>query len=138
MPLDVHVVTPEREIWSGEAATVVARGTAGEVGILAGHAPLMLRLAIGPLRILREGAEDLAAIVDGGFLHVTSAGGATRVDVLASNAELSAEIDVDAARRRATELEGELNDLDTGTAEAEIAGVKEALLKAQARINLAG
>ena len=54
MPLDVHVVTPERELWSGEASTVVARGVAGEVGILSGHAPMMVGLAIGPLRILRE------------------------------------------------------------------------------------
>ena len=29
MPLDVHVVTPEREVWSGEASTVVARGVGG-------------------------------------------------------------------------------------------------------------
>ena len=36
MPLDVHVVTPEREVWSGEATMVVARGIEGEVGILRG------------------------------------------------------------------------------------------------------
>ena len=34
---------------------VIARGVDGEVGILAGHAPLLVQLAIGPLRILREG-----------------------------------------------------------------------------------
>jgi F-type H+-transporting ATPase subunit epsilon len=138
MPLDVHVVTPERELWSGEASTVVARGVAGEVGILSGHAPLMVRLAIGPLRILRDDAAELAAVVDGGFLHVTSEGDMTRVDVLASQAELAEEIDVEAARRRAEELENQLRDRDTGDAEADLAGVKESLLKAQARINLAG
>jgi F-type H+-transporting ATPase subunit epsilon len=137
-PLEVHVVTPERELWSGEASIVIARGVAGEVGILAGHAPLMIRLAIGPLRIQREGASELAAVVDGGFMHVTSAGDVTRVDVLAANAEMVDEIDVDAARRRATELEDQLRERDTGASEADIEGVQEALHKAQARINLAG
>lgn len=84
MALEVHVVTPDREAWSGEATMVVARGVAGEVGILAGHAPLLVRLANGPLRIEREGRfEELA--VEGGFLHVTSEGGTTRVDVLATS-----------------------------------------------------
>ena len=87
MPLDVHVVTPERELWSGEASTVVARGVAGEVGILSGHAPMMVGLAIGPLRILRSDGPEITAVVDGGFMHVTSDGDATRVDVLAANAD---------------------------------------------------
>ena len=136
MPLDVHVVTPEREIWSGQASTVIARGVEGEVGILAGHAPLMVRLAIGPLKILRESEGELAAVVDGGFMHVTSAGEDTRVDVLAAQAQLLDEIDVEAARRRADELEERLRDTDTDDAEG--GGLTEALHKAQARINLAG
>ena len=38
--LEVHVVTPEREVWSGQATEVIAHGVDGDVGILAGHAPL--------------------------------------------------------------------------------------------------
>jgi len=88
VPLDVHVVTPEREIWSGEAAMVIARGVEGEVGILPQHAPLLIRLAVGPLRIRMDGTEE-DVVVDGGFLHVTTTEGVTRVDVLASSAEIS-------------------------------------------------
>jgi F-type H+-transporting ATPase subunit epsilon len=88
VPLDVHVVTPEREIWSGEATMVIARGVEGEVGILPQHAPLLIRLAVGPLRIRMDGTEE-AAVVDGGFLHVTTTEGVTRVDVLASSTEMS-------------------------------------------------
>ena len=138
--LDVHVVTPEREVWAGEAHTVVARGVDGEVGILAGHVPMMVQLAIGPLRILREGAGDLAAVIDGGFMHVASRGEeGTRVDVLASHAELAGDIDVDAARSRASALEQELTqNHDTHRAEADIAATKAELRKALARITLAG
>ncbi|MBI2238711.1 MAG: ATP synthase F1 subunit epsilon [Actinobacteria bacterium] len=128
MPLEVHVVTPERKVWKGEASMVIARGVEGEVGILSGHAPLLIELGIGPLRI-QNAEEELFSVVDGGFLHVTSEGGTTRVDVLASHAELEAEIDLELARRRKEEMERRL-------ADHEDAETKSELAKALARINL--
>ncbi len=55
MPVEVHVVTPERELWAGNASTLlIARGVDGEVGIQAGHIPLLVqprdRPAAGPAR----------------------------------------------------------------------------------------
>lgn len=109
MALDVHVVTPEREVWQGEGSLLIARGTEGEVGIMSGHAPMLIRLAVGPLRIQTAGGNQ-TAVVDGGFMHVTSAGEATRVDVLASQAELASDIDAEAARRRKEEAEARIRD----------------------------
>jgi F-type H+-transporting ATPase subunit epsilon len=151
--VEVHVVTPEREVWAGQAETVIARGVDGEVGILTGHAPMMVRLAIGPLRIQTDGQPEIAAVIDGGFMHVSSAadrdeagaadrdeGGptATRVDVLATGAELAGDIDLEAARARAADLQERLQDHDTHLAEAEIASLRSELKKALARISLAG
>ncbi|HEY8018965.1 MAG TPA: ATP synthase F1 subunit epsilon [Actinomycetota bacterium] len=127
MPVEVHLVTPEREVWVGEAAQVTARGVDGDVGILVGHAPLLVQLAIGPLFILREGQPELAAVIDGGFMHVASRDGVTRVDVMATHAELASEIDLAAARRR---LEAAQQRSDKA-ADLEIA-------KATARIGLLG
>jgi F-type H+-transporting ATPase subunit epsilon len=110
--LDVHLVTPEREVWSGPAQMVVAHGVEGDVGILAGHAPMLIRLGVAPLRIQHEDGHWEAPVIDGGFLHVTSGEDGTRVDVLASGAELESEIDRDAARARATELEARLQQED--------------------------
>ena len=148
--VEVHVVTPEREVWAGQAETVIARGVDGEVGILTGHAPMMVQLAIGPLRIQTEGQPEIAAVIDGGFMHVSSAEAgaadsgeagaaatATRVDVLATGAELADDIDVEAARARAAELQERLQDHDTALAEAEIASLRAELQKALARITLA-
>lgn len=118
--LEVFLVTPERAVWSGPAEMVIARGTEGEVGILAGHAPMLIRLAIGWLRIQHDGAEE-KAVVDGGFLHVTTAEGATRVDVLADGGELAEEIDVRAAEHRARELERRLQQRDDADLRAELA-----------------
>ncbi len=142
-PLDVHVVTPERELWAGEAETVIARGIDGEVGILTGHAPLMVQLAVGPLRIQTQDGGEIVAVVDGGFLHVTSVGveqgdAGTRVDVLASNAELTRDIDVEAARARVAELEQQLQDRDTQLGEAELEEIQAELQKARSRIDLGG
>ena len=129
MPVQVHIVTPEREVWSGETPLLIARGIDGMVGILGGHMPLLVQLAVGPLRITQE-TEDIVAIIDGGFLHVASEDGITRADVLASGAELATEVDVDAARRRLEELRG----LDSGSDPA----VDLAIAKAEARVALAG
>jgi F-type H+-transporting ATPase subunit epsilon len=128
MALEVHVVTPEREVWTGEARMVIARGVEGEVGILTGHAPMLIRLSIGALRIQRDG-EDVLSVVDGGFLHVTSAEGATRVDVLAPSAALASEIDLERERRRVAELEARALDKDDVEAQTELA-------KALARVHL--
>jgi F-type H+-transporting ATPase subunit epsilon len=110
MTVDVHVVTPQREVWAGAAEMVIARGVAGEVGILGGHAPLLIQLAVGPLRIQQEGGQELRAVVDGGFMHVTSGEEGTRVDVMATQAELESEIDFDAAARAQRELQGRDDD----------------------------
>jgi F-type H+-transporting ATPase subunit epsilon len=127
--VDVHVVTPEREVWAGEARMVVARGVEGELGILAGHAPLLIRLSVAPLRIEREDGSWERIVVDGGFLHVTSGDERTRVDVLANGADLEGDFDRDAARARVGELEARISEGDDAVAEE--------LARARARADLA-
>ena len=129
MAVELHVVTPEREVFVGEVAMVVAHGVDGAVGILAGHAPLLVQLTVGPLRMQREDGTWEAAVVDGGFLHVSNDEGVTRADVLAADAQLAGEIDVEAARRRLDELSNAAG--DDAEAQAEIA-------RATARVTLAG
>jgi F-type H+-transporting ATPase subunit epsilon len=131
MTFEAYLVTPEREVWAGPVQQVIARGIDGTVGILNGHAPLLVQLAIGALRLELPDGGWLTAVVDGGFLHVTSEGGNTRADVLATQAELAGEIDVEAARRRLQELQGRAGEDDDDVAAGEIA-------KALARIDVAG
>ena len=93
--LHVELVSVEREVWSGEASSVIARTTEGEIGILPGHAPLLGEIAQGStLRVLQTGGGELLAAVHGGFLSVTDAG----VTVLAETAELAEDIDEPRAR----------------------------------------
>jgi F-type H+-transporting ATPase subunit epsilon len=107
--LEVHLVTPEREVWSGEADFVTARGVDGDLGVLPGHAPLLAALAVGPV-FIDAGGSRTAVAVDGGFLHVAHDDDVTRVDILAEHAVLSDELgqdDADSRERRAEELRSE-------------------------------
>jgi F-type H+-transporting ATPase subunit epsilon len=136
VPLDVHLVTPEREVWSGAAEMVIARGVDGEVGILTGHAPLLIQLEIAPFRVQREGGEWVRAVVDGGFLHVTSEGGETRVDVLATGAELADGEDLDAAHARKQEAEQALSGRGSDQEDPEAEAARMELRKADVRLAL--
>jgi F-type H+-transporting ATPase subunit epsilon len=107
--LDVHLVTPEREVWTGEASFVVVRGVDGDLGILPRHTPLLAALAVGPVFIDADGSRT-AAVVDGGFLHVAHEDDTTRVDILAEHAVLEDEVggeDLTEFERHAEELREE-------------------------------
>jgi F-type H+-transporting ATPase subunit epsilon len=93
--MQVELVSVERAIWSGEATAVYARTTEGEIGVLAGHAPLLGALAPGWLvRIQHADGVEQRVAVHGGFLSVRPDG----VSVLAELAENAEEIDVARAR----------------------------------------
>jgi F-type H+-transporting ATPase subunit epsilon len=127
-PIRVAVVSPEREVYSGTAERVVAKGVAGDVGILADHAPMLVELAIHPVRVVVEEGRVDVILVDGGFLNVTPGEEETRVDVLAEHAELASEIDAAAARARAGEIRRRADETGDAETEAELA---KALMRAE-------
>jgi F-type H+-transporting ATPase subunit epsilon len=94
--LNVELVSPEREIWAGEADMVVAKTIEGEMGILPGHAPVLGVMVDGSVVRIKpaDGGETVSAMVSGGFFSVA----ADEVSVLAEYAELGGEVDVSAAR----------------------------------------
>ena len=71
--LHFSLVAPERELFSGEVDQVVAPGTDGQFGVLAGHAPFMTTLAEGDDTVI-DGASTRTFAVRGGFADVTPAG----------------------------------------------------------------
>lgn len=64
--LTVAVISPERTVFEGTADSVVAPAHDGEVGILAGHAPMLTLLGEGVLRI----GGSVSVRVRGGFVQV--------------------------------------------------------------------
>ena len=119
------LVIPDRELWSGEARTVIAKTTEGDIGVLTGHSPMFGILAeASVVQILTEDAEVRAA-VSGGFLSVAD----DRISVLAAQAQLGEEVDIEEARQ----------ELATALAEGQ-AGAEDspAVKYARARLRAAG
>lgn len=93
--MHVELVAPDRQLWTGEATFVFARTTAGEIGILPRHIPLVAELVKDEMvRIDTADGDQIFAAVHGGFLSVTERG----VSILAEGADLRDEIDVEQAR----------------------------------------
>jgi F-type H+-transporting ATPase subunit epsilon len=93
--MNVELVAPDRMVWSGEAEMVIARTTDGDIGILPGHEPTLGVLVPSPVRIRRDGQDELVAAVHGGFLSVTR----DSVSILAEVVELAEDIDTSRARQ---------------------------------------
>lgn len=69
MALDLHIVTPEKEILTDSVDTVSLPTLLGEIGILPGHLPLLSLLEPGALKFSKAGQETILAI-DKGFVQV--------------------------------------------------------------------
>jgi F-type H+-transporting ATPase subunit epsilon len=108
--MPIEIVTPERKVYSNEVDMIIARGGDGDLGILAGHTPVVTTLKVSQLRIRNEGQETIIA-VSGGFLEVKP----EKVTVLAESAELPEEIDVDRAARSKERAERRLSDKGDST-----------------------
>ena len=121
--MQVHLVAVERELWTGKAQMVVARTVDGDIGVMAGHSPLLAQLREGfAARIMQPDGNVLGVAVHGGFLSVTKDG----VSILAEDAQLSDEIDV--ARARAAYESAKSRGGDSADAEAELRRAQAQLL----------
>lgn len=129
--LTLEVATPTRLVVSDRVDEVVAPGSEGYFGMLAGHAPFLTTLGIGELTY-RKGAEEFSLAVAGGFCEVRH----DKVIVLADTAERPEEIDrerADRARQRAEErLAGRSQD------EVDYARAAASLARALIRLQVAG
>ena len=102
--MNVAIVSPEAEMWSGEAELVVARSPEGEFGIMRGHIPFLAALVPGRVAVV-TGGERVEFFVPGGFLEASGPMDDYHVFVLADDAESLEDIDIAEAKRRLEELQ---------------------------------
>jgi len=115
--LEAQVMTPEREIFSGELVQLSTRTTVGEVGILARHAPMIARLVPAELRLHLDGGETRRYAQGEGWLEVF----ANRARVLVAEAVSPDALDTAELRERLTGVQQELAEAGEGTAAQEAA-----------------
>jgi len=128
--LRLEIVTPERKVYEEDVNIVIAKGVSGELGVQAGHVPLVTPLKIAPVRAKKGNSEELIA-VHGGFMEVRT----DKVVILAEAAERGADIDLSRARqakdRAEQRLAGKQEEIDHRRAEL-------ALQRAVTRIQTSG
>ncbi|OGT42594.1 MAG: F0F1 ATP synthase subunit epsilon [Gammaproteobacteria bacterium RIFCSPHIGHO2_12_FULL_40_19] len=91
--LELDIVSAEASIFKGEVSFVVVTGSAGELGIHPGHAPLLTALKPGQIRAtLKDGKEEVF-YMSGGMLEVQP----TMVSILADTALRADDLDEAAA-----------------------------------------
>lgn len=87
--LHIELVAADRTVWSGEADEVIARTADGDIGVLAGHAPLLSLLVPGVVVITPQEGEIVRAVVADGFISVAD----NRVSILSEDVQLADEVE---------------------------------------------
>lgn len=127
----LEIVTPERVFLSEDAEMVVVKTPQGEMGVLAGHIPLVVAIDVGPIRVKKANGEEIEAVLNEGFMEVKQ----TKTIIFTDTAEWPSEIDAnraEAARKRAEER------LAMKQSEVEYVRSQAALSRAMARLKVKG
>ncbi len=108
----VEVVSADGRVWEGEALSVIARTTEGDIGILPHHEPFLAVLVPCAAEILSPGEGREIVAVDGGFMSVSD----NRVSILSQYARLAKTISLNEAEK---ELAAATKALDRGDIDEE-------------------
>ena len=130
---DLSVVTPDGAAFEGEAEMVIVPGAAGEIGVLARHAPLVAMLKAGEIRV--KAGNDWQSFAAGpGYFKVQQ----DRAIALVDEAVRAEEIDIEEARREAEEARAALERADSGDEEIDRWHMEQRLQHAENKIAVAG
>ena len=112
---EVSLVTPEGAAYEGSAEMVIVPGAAGEIGVLARHAPLVAMLKAGSTRIHLSDANVLEFATGPGFFKVEQ----DRALALVDDAVDAREIDRERAQQQLEDAKAELERVEAGESDAD-------------------
>jgi F-type H+-transporting ATPase subunit epsilon len=133
---DVSLVTPDGPAYEGEAEMIVVPGQAGEIGVLARHAPLIATLKAGSTRVyLDRDADDVREFATGpGFFQVQL----DRAIALVDDAVLASDIDDARAKRQLEEAQAELERVESGESTADRWQLEQRIRHAENQLGVSG
>jgi F-type H+-transporting ATPase subunit epsilon len=130
---DVSIVTPEGAAYEGEAEMLIVPGAAGEIGVLARHAPLVATLKAGATRV-HLGREEIVEYATGpGFFTVQF----DRAIALVDDAVRADQIDRERAQQQLDEVKAELDRVEAGESTADKWVLEQRLIHAQTQLEVA-
>lgn len=110
----LELVSPEKLLLSRQVERVTIPAIEGEMGVLPGHAPMIVVLRGGVIQVRENGADTEKLFVGGGFAEVS----ADRVTILADEATPLANLSRAASERRLAEAETALRDVSPSDPES--------------------
>ena len=135
MKFDVSLVTPEGPAFEGEAEMIVVPGAAGDIGVLARHAPLIATLRAGSTRVYVEREGEMQEFATGpGFFQVQL----DRAIALVDDAVLASEVDDARAREQLETAQAELERVERGESNADRWQLEQRIRHAENQLAVAG
>jgi len=131
---DVSLVTPQGAAFEGEAEMLIVPGAAGEIGVLARHAPLVATLKAGSTRVhVTQG--DVKEFATGpGFFKVEL----DRAIALVDDAADVEQIDRERAQKQLDEARAELERVEAGESEADRWQLEQRIAHAENQLRVVG
>jgi F-type H+-transporting ATPase subunit epsilon len=130
----VSVVTPDGPAYEGDAQMIIVPGAAGEIGVLARHAPLIATLKSGSTRVHVSDAEVLEFATGPGFFQVLQ----DRAIALVDDAVEAAKIDAARAQEQLEAAQAELEAIERGDSTADRWQVEQRVRHAENMLAVAG
>jgi F-type H+-transporting ATPase subunit epsilon len=133
---DVAIVTPEGPAYEGTAEMLVVPGAAGEIGVLARHAPLVATLKAGSTRVyLDRAADEVVELATGpGFFKVEL----DRALALVDDAVDVKEIDDARAQQQLDQARAELEKVEAGESTADRWQLEQRIRHAENQLTVSG
>jgi F-type H+-transporting ATPase subunit epsilon len=130
----VSVVTPDGPAYEGDAQMIIVPGAAGEIGVLARHAPLIATLKAGSTRVHVSDTEILEFATGPGFFQVLQ----DRAIALVDDAVEAAKIDSARAQEQLEAAQGELEAIERGESTADRWQVEQRIRHAENQLAVSG
>jgi F-type H+-transporting ATPase subunit epsilon len=130
----ISVVTPEGAAFEGDAEMLIVPGAAGEIGVLARHAPLVAMLKAGSTRVHMGDGEIQEFATGPGFFQVLE----DRAIALVDAAVAAGEIDVERAQQQLEAAQAELAKVEAGESTADRWQLEQRIRHAELVLRVAG
>jgi F-type H+-transporting ATPase subunit epsilon len=133
---ELSLVTPDGAAFEGEIEMVIVPGAAGEIGVLARHAPLVAMLKAGSTRIYRDrSSEDSIEFATGpGFFKVEQ----DRALALVDDAVDARNIDTERAQEQLETAQAELERVESGESDADRWQLEQRIRNAENQLDVSG
>jgi F-type H+-transporting ATPase subunit epsilon len=130
----VSLVTPDGAAYEGDAEMIIVPGAAGEIGVLARHAPLIATLKAGSTRVHVSESEVLEFATGPGFFEVLQ----DRAIALVDDAVKADDIDEVRAQQQLEAAQAELAAIESGESTADRWQVEQRIRHAENQLSVVG